>query len=278
MGEIYDKVKHFEYALNILAYKHFSKQVAIFEEMMELYLEPIPELNEKWHFDDGKNPTIILLSRMFNDFESAKLMLLNGLPEQANIPLRDALECMMLFRLFGVDSKLALRWMKNLKEYHPSNVKKRLDELKIDCPEYSFYGMLSHLTHANLLSVVSTVAETKLGDNLLLQTYNFGGMNNPTWIGLVFNTLFIFLYIALRSVLPPVYLPDIKQPEKWWDKVVGLVEKLEGIVEGIEFEELERSEKDKRAEEEVFRKLGFAKIKAALFDKDTINADKGFSI
>jgi hypothetical protein len=271
MGIKYDQIKDFEYSLHIHAYKHFNKQITLFEEVMELLIEPTEELSNKWQFKHGKSPRMMLIARMFNDFESSRLLLLNGLPEQAITHMRDAIECMMLFRLFGKDSKRAKRWMKNLKEYRPSDVKKRLDELKIDCPEYAFYGMLSQLTHVNLLSVVSHVTDKRLSENLILETYHFGGINNPTWIGLVFNNLFIFIFMALMTVLPPVYLPSMKNPQEWWDKVVGLKAKLGGFVEGIEFEEPENEE-----EKMVFKKLGMAKIKTALFDKEKIASDKGF--
>ena len=96
------------------------------------------------------------------------------------MPLRDVIECMMLFRLFIYDSKLASRWMDDLKEYHPLNVKKRLDELEVDCPEYIYYGLLSQLTHPNLLSAMSIVTERRLNDGLISRAFNLGGMNNPT--------------------------------------------------------------------------------------------------
>ncbi len=271
MGTNYDKVKEFELVLQIKSYKHFGKQIALFEEAMELFMEPTEELSNKWHFKQGKSPRMILLARMFNDFESSRFLLLNGLPEQAITHMRDVIECMMLFRLFDKDSKRAKRWMTNLKEYHPSDVKKRLDELEIECPEYAFYGMLSQLTHVNLLSVVTHITDKRLSNNLILETYHFGGINNPTWIGLVFNNLFIFIFISLISVLPPVYLPSMKNPQEWWDKVVGLKAKLGGFVEGLEFEEPENEE-----ERMVFKKLGMAKIKTALFDKEKIASDKGF--
>jgi len=276
MGTNYDGVKEFQLNLYIHSYKHFSKQVALFEEMMELYMEPISEVGKDWHFKEEKSAPMLLLSRMLNDFESSRLLLLNGLPEQAIMPIRDVIECMMLLRLFDSDPKLALRWMKNLKEYQPSNAKKRLDELEIDCPEYAFYGMLSELTHANLLSVVSSATEKMLAKNLLVTTYHFGGMDNPTWIGLAFNNLFIFLYLTLASVLPPVYFPYMKNPQEWWNKVVGLQDKLSELVEGLEFEKEEKSGKDKGEEELVFKKLKLTKIHAALFDKERIAADKGF--
>jgi hypothetical protein len=276
MGTNYDEVKEFEYALHIHSYKYFNKQVALFEEMMELYMEPLTEVSSRWHFKEGKGASELLLSRLFNNFESSRLLLLNGLPEQAIMPMRDVVECAMLLRLFGSDSKRALRWMKNLKEYHPTDVKNRLDELEVDCPEYAFYGMLSELSHANLLSVVSSVTEKRLTNNVLIETYHFGGMNNPTWIGLGFNNIFILLYLILASLLPPIYAPYMKNPQEWWNKVVELKDKLRELVEDLEFEEVEETGKDKVAKEMVFKKLKIVKIHAALFDKNRIAADKGF--
>ena len=79
----YQKVKNFEYNLHIHSYNRFSREVALFDEMMELYLEPLDEIGRAWHGKDEKSPEIVLLARMFNDFESSRLLLINGQPEQA---------------------------------------------------------------------------------------------------------------------------------------------------------------------------------------------------
>ena len=190
METYYTKIKRFEDNLYIHSSSYFDKQLAVFDEMMELYLEPLDDLADAQPTKKGiGDPLIILLARIFNDFESSKLLVLRGFTEPAQMPVRDVIECMMLFRLFNSDSKLALRWMNNLKEYHPSSVKKRLDELEVDCPEYIYYGLLSELTHPNLLSAMSIVTEKRLTDGLISRAFNFGGMNNPTWIGLIFTNI-----------------------------------------------------------------------------------------
>lgn len=48
MGINYDEVKRFELSLQIHSYKHFDKKVALFEEMMELFLEPLDEVTSNW--------------------------------------------------------------------------------------------------------------------------------------------------------------------------------------------------------------------------------------
>jgi hypothetical protein len=273
----YYKVRHFEDNLHIYSRRYFSEQLTLFDEMMELYMEPLDDIAGGWQSREEKSPEIILLARMFNDFESTKLLLLYGLPEQAMMTMRDIIECMMLFRLFGKDAKLALRWMRNLKEYHPSNVKKRLDELRVDCPEYVYYGMLSELAHANLLSVVSRVTETKLTDHLIIQTYHFGGMNNPTWIGLVFKNLLILSFMTLVSVLPPAYFPVMSNREEWWGKVTGLKDRLVGLGAGLQFEEDETIGKDKVETDKIRKKLRLVRVETSLFDKEAIASDRGFS-
>lgn len=276
MSTNYDKVKQFEYALHIHSYKYFGKQLALFDEMMETYLEPLDEINRDWQNKEEKSAEIILLARMFNDFESSRFLLLNGLPEQANMTTRDIIECAILFRLFGSDSKLASRWMKNLKEYNISNAKKRLDELKVECPEYQLYGFLSQLAHVNMLSVVSRVTETKLTDDLFIQTYHFGGMNNPTWIELVFNNLLLVIFMVLWSVLPPAYSSYVKNPQEWYDKVIVIGEKIEKLIPGLQIEDIEVTGREKVERDRVFRKLKLVRINTNLFNKEKIASDKGF--
>lgn len=273
----YQKVKDFELNLNIRSYKYFSKQFALLDEMMELYLEPLDKIISGCHNEEAKSPAIVLISRIFNDFECSRLLLQNGQPEQAAMPMRDALEGMMLIKLFCNDYKLALRWMKDLKEYRISHVKKRLDELKVDCPEYALYGTLSTLTHANLLSVASRVTETTLTNNSVLRTYHFGGINNPSWIGLVLNNLLIYLLLILLSVHPLLYLPNMSDFNEWWNRVNGLLPKLQEFLgDALQFEEFDKTGGGDTERARVFKRLKLAKVQAILYDGDMIAADKGF--
>lgn len=264
--------------LHIHSYKQFSEEVSIFDEMMELYLEPLDEITKCWHFDESRSPTMLLLARIFNDCESTRLLLLNGLSEQAVMPMRDIIESMMLFRLFGCDSKLALRWMNNLKEYQHSMVKKRLDELEIDCPESAFYGMLSEMVHPNLLPAAMKVTEQLQTNDLLVQTYYFGGMNKPSWIGIVFNDLLILMLMTLMSVVPPTYFPSMNNPDGWWSKVLTMKDRLVNLGADIQIQAIEKTGKDKIEQEQVFRKLKIDHIKLKLLDMEKIASDPGFPV
>lgn len=278
METYYAKIKRYEDNLHIHSSRYFNKQLALFDEMMELYLEPLDDLAGALPANkEEKSPLIILLARIFNDFESSKLLILRGFTEPAQMPMRDVIECMMLFRLFIYDSKLALRWMYNLKEYRPSSVKKRLDELEVDCPEYIYYGLLSELTHANLLSAMSIVTEKRLTDGLISRAYNFGGMNNPTWIGQVFINILILLFLTLQSILPLVYFDVMNRPDEWWDKVEGLKDRLVELGANIQVEEVELTDKEKRIQDQTLKKLGkLVQVKTTLFDKKKVAEDKGF--
>ncbi len=281
MGTNYDEVKHFELFLQIHSYKYFSKQLALFEEMMELFLEPLNEVTSNWDVElkeEERHSLMFVLVRMFNDYESSRLMLLNGLPEQAVMPIRDAIECMMLFRLFSRDSKYALRWIEYFKEYKASIVKGFLDELQIDCPEYSFYGMLSEMVHPNLLSVAAKVTEKEIPDKGVLRTFHFGGMNRPTWTEKVFLFCLVLQLMTLVSVLPPTYFRFMENPDVWWKKVLEAKEKVGEFGANVRLKEVEKTEYDEAQKQLIYKKLKLWKIEAELekLDEKSIVDDKGF--
>ena len=280
MGTNYDEIKQFELSLQIHSYKHFEKQVILFEEMMELFLEPLNEVTSNWHDKEEKSALMFILTRMFNDYECSRLLLLNGLPEQAVMPMRDAIECMMLFRLFSKDSKFALRWTEYFKEYKPSTVKMFLDELDVDCPEYAFYGMFSETVHPNLLSVASKVTELEQTDGTIIRRFHFGGMNRPTWTGPVFGNLLAILLMTIMSVLPPTYFLFMKNPAEWWNKVLAVKDELVKFGANLHFEEVRKTGKDKVEQELIFKKLKLWRIQAELekLDEKRIAADKGFQV
>ncbi len=276
MGENYQQIKDFELKLHVHSYQYFNKEITLFEEMMELFLEPLDEVTSKWHRKEEKSALIFILTRMFNDFESSRLLLLNGLPEQAVMPMRDIIECMMLFRLFGADSKFAVRWAEYFKEYHVSHSKAFLDELQIDCPEYGFYGMYSEMVHPSLLSVVAKVTEHELSDGQLVRTYHFGGMNRPTWTTNVFSHLLVMQLMTLLSVLPPVFFNFMEHPDKWWDKVLVIKDKM--IKYGAKLHLEEEKEIDVKVQGRVSKKLKIWKIKAELekLEEKNLTEDEGF--
>lgn len=280
MGKNYDEIKNYELKLQIHSYKYFDKQVTLFEEMMELFLEPLNEVTSNWHHREEKTALMFILTRIFNDYESSRLMLLNGLPEQAVMPMRDAIECMMLFRLFSEDSKFALRWTDYFKEYKASTVKTFLDELKVECPEYAFYGMYSEMVHPNLLSVASKVTEHELANKGIMREYHFGGMNRPTWTEQVFNHLLVMILMTIFSVLPPTYARFMTNPYEWWDKVLAVKDKLVKFGANLHFEKVEKTGKAKVEQERISNKLKLWRIKAELekFDEKRIATDKGFPV
>jgi len=254
MGENYNEVKNFELSLQIQSYKYFSKQVALFEEMMELFLEPLHEVTSNWHYKEEKSPLMLVLVRMFNDYESSRLLLMNGFPEQAVMPMRDSIECMMLFRLFSNDSKYALRWAEHIKEYKASLIKTFLNDLQIDCPEYAFYGMLSEMVHPNLLSAATKVTENKLDNENSIRSFHFGGMNRPTWTQTVFNNLLVLMLMSLLSVLPPTYSIYMQNSEDWWSKIISVRAKLGKFGTHVKLEEVEETAAEKDLRERVYKK------------------------
>lgn len=280
MGKNYNEIKNFELKLQIQSYSYFNKQIALFEEMMELFLEPLNEVTNNWHNKEEKSALLFLLTRIFNDYESSRLLLLNGLPEQAVMPMRDTIECMMLFRLFNKDSKFALRWTEYFKEYKASTVKTFLDELKCDCPEYGFYGMFSEMVHPNLLSVASKVTEHEVAKNKLIRSYHFGGMNRPTWTMQVFNNLLIILLMTLSSILPLNYFRFMENPEKWRDKVKAVTDKLGELGADLKLEQKETTIKNKNEQAIISKKLKVWRLKAELekINEKRIIDDKGFPI
>jgi len=194
----YPKIEEFE-AKNLEWHKSvFLKERVLFTEMIELILESFKPLSgRRKETDEGELAMSTLATRMFNDAEGAKLLLLWGLPDQAQPLIRDIIECTMLFRLFLREPKMAKRWLMNLAEYHPKNAN-----------EYAWYGLLSHQGHSNLLASLSHTQETDVGEQGMLYQFHFGGARTPETEYLIqvgFLMLFSLLSIALHEPLAELY-------------------------------------------------------------------------
>jgi hypothetical protein len=235
MGDEYGKIesvtsKIYEWYKGILL-----KERLLYSEMVELLLEsvmPMGGYRKDTVYDELALFT--LSTRIFNDSEGAKHLLLQGLPSQAQIVLRDIIECTMLFRLFLKNPELAKRWLMESKEYQPGDVNTKLLEMSIHAREYAFYGLLSHEGHSNLLACLSSVQEKEVKEGML-RTFHFGSTRTPEAIFFVqqgFLTLFFLLYISLIEPLAEYYSQhsDTDSFTVWAEKVKGLVPKLEALV------------------------------------------------
>ena len=236
MGEEYEtsypKIEEFE-AKNLEWHKSvFLKERLLFTEMIELLLESFKPLSgRRKETDEGELAMSTLATRMFNDAEGAKLLLLWGLPDQAQPLIRDIIECTMLFRLFLREPKMAKRWLINLAEYHPKDANANLLKLGVQAKEYAWYGLLSHQGHSNLLASLSHTQETDVGEQGMLRQFHFGGARTPETEYLIqvgFLMLFSLLHIALNEPLAELYYERSESDafSRWSAKVGDLKPKL----------------------------------------------------
>ena len=86
------------------------------------------------------------------------------------------------------------------------------------------------------------------------------------------------MLMAILSVLPPVYLQYLKDPEEWWHKVLAIKDKMSKFGAKVHIEEMEESDKGKVVQERVLKKLKLWRVKAELekLDEKRIIADTGF--
>lgn len=207
------------------------KERLLYGGMIELLLESIRPL-EGYRKDrvHGELSLLTVFTRLFNDAEGAKDLLLRGLPDQANIVIRDIIECTMLFRLFLKTPELAERWLMKLKEYQPKVINTKLIEMGIKAREYAFYGTLSHEAHSNLLASLSSVQEKEVKEGML-HTFHCGSSRTPETVYFVqhgFLMLFYLLYISLIEPLAEYYSQhsDTVIFSIWAEKVNSLSPKL----------------------------------------------------
>jgi len=238
MGDEYERIERvtseiYEWYKGVLL-----KERLLYGEMVELLLESVkPMGGDRKDTAYDELALFTLATRIFNNSEGAKHLLLQGLPNQAQIVLRDIIECTMLFRLFLKNPELAKRWLMELKEYQPGDVNTKLLEMGIHAREYAFYGMLSHEGHSNLLASLSSVQEKEVKEGML-RTFHFGSSRTPETVFFVqhgFLTLFFLLHISLIEPLAEYYSQhsDTNSFKIWAEKVNSLFPKLEALVTEI---------------------------------------------
>lgn len=183
----------------------FLKERLLFAQVAPLILEAMNRLGGHSKDEDYEKSAFLTLgTRIFNDFEGAKHLLLWGLPDPAAHLIRDTIECTMLFRLFLKEPKRAEKWLLTMTEYKPRAVYEDLKNLNVDAKEYALYGPLSHQTHANLLGSLSPVQEQDARELGTLRQFHFGSSRTPVTESLIqerFVQLFVLSHFCLTGPL-----------------------------------------------------------------------------
>ena len=218
----YANIEDFEKSLIEWEKGRLLKERTLFRKMMNLILTPLRRSERSFSVGKDKSAELLLITRMFNDFEAAIRLTLMGLGEQAYMPIRDSIETMLLLKLFGVDSKLAKRWMVDLNEYHASSVIALLKERGIDFPLNEMYSTFSQLGHPNLLASLHVAEETNIGENQLFRAYHFGGMRNEGFMELQLKSLLNLQMVSLIEVLAESFYAIDSEFESWWEEVRSL--------------------------------------------------------
>lgn len=274
MGDEYEAIENigneiFEWYKGILL-----KERLLYSEVIELLLESIRPL-EGYRKDTVYDELSLLtvFTRLFNDAEGAKGLLLRGLPAQANIVIRDIIECTMLFRLFLRTPELAERWLMKLKQYQPRDVNTKLIEMGIKAREYAFYGMLSHEGHSNLLASLSSVQEGEVKDGMA-RAFHCGSSRTRETVYFVqhgFLMLFFLLHISLIEPLAECYShhSDRDSFSIWAEKVNGIIPKFVELAgEYAKITIAEEAQYDQELHELIEKKMRFEEIKIRLSGSD----------
>ena len=266
----YDKIGKVEAKISEWLRAKFLKERLLFSEMAELVLESLKPLSGYFNGTaEGETALLTLASRMFNDCEGAKHLLLWGLPDQAQLVIRDIIECTLLFRLFLQKPKTAKKWLINLAEYQPGDVYVKLLELGVDAKEYSLYGPLSHEGHSNLLASLSHVQEKEVEQGMLC-TVHFGSARTPEteyFVQQNFLMLLFLIHIALKEPLAELYYRHSKSDvfEVWYRKVDNLIPRLESLTDEITAKPAFGTSKvDPNIQELVMKKMRIEEFKRRL--------------
>lgn len=284
MGVDYEKMEKVETKISEWLKGRFLKERLLFGEMAELMLESVWPLSGH-HKGTAKSETALLTlaTRMFNDLEGTKQLLLWGLPDQANIVIRDIIECMLLFRLFLQKPKTTKKWLMSLTEYQPGNVYAELSKSGIDAKEYSFYGPLSHEGHSNLLASLSHVQEMDVGEQGMLRVFHFGSTRTKEseyFIQHGFLMLFFLLYLALMEPLAELYYRYSESDvfELWYRKIDLLRPKLVELGSEVTWKTIGgMSEVDHNILELVKKKMRFEEFKRRVVGDGNLSPQNGAS-
>ena len=204
----------------------------LFKQLMDLYLEGAEFAFKAWEQNDERTPLMALIVSIFNNFESARVLINKGLIVQSSMPARDAIESVYLVILFANIPEYGARWIKKLVEYEPGDVRSKLKEMGIEFPFLEvYYAILSQMSHPNHLSSVQPLVEREVPEGLQ-RTFNFGGLANYLAIQQAYRVVILLAFTVLDLILWQIYLPSWEGAREWHDRINHLVPKLQDLESG----------------------------------------------
>lgn len=277
MGEEYRRIERIESEIFDWLKAAFLKERKLFSRMLELVLEAFKPLGEyREETAEDELALLTLATRMFNDAEGTKQLLLWGLPDQAQPLMRDMIECMLMLRLFLRRPEMAKKWLMELTEYRPGTINAKLSELGVHAREYAWYGVLSHLGHSNLLATLSHAQEVDLGEQGMLRRFHFGSARTPEaerCIQWGFLTLFFLLYVALNEPLAELYCgrSESDASRRWHARVGDLRPQMLDLFRDVAEQPVsDTSEVGRCLRERTERKLRLEEFKRILTGEDPL--------
>ena len=261
----------------------FLKERDLYRRAAELIVEPFEalaeaQLSRTGGTEDSRTAQLLAITRMFNDFEAAKNLILLGYGDQAYMPMRDSVECMMMSRLFRRSPKRASRWLIGMKNLSPDQVNQWLIEEGEDAFEYNFYATLSQHAHANLIGCFRAVKEEKAPKGFL-RRFTLGAVQDDDFSSLLFAELLSLMAIALLAVLPPTYEPVMNDIAPWRRSRRALISDLHYMRTIFEQQPDKNSSEEHRdslsrwQEKVILDKLGLQRLERAVAELEGRSRD-----
>ena len=202
-------------------------ELACFEGFAELLLQAADKLAQEWAFEESRTAPLLLIRRLIDDFEAARILALHGLYDMAFMPLRDAVEACLLVRFFVAKPERGLRWARSAKEY---SVKVVIAELKTNAPpEGHLWDPLSYLAHANCLPTVMAMKDTDV-EPLRVRSFLAGGRADPRHLELVMHALLGEMFCALDALRDACGIVMGEQFSEWWIGACANAQKVSAVL------------------------------------------------
>lgn len=230
----YERIKTNNVTVEEWIRSNCADQLALVDQMMDLYLYPLNLMTPKWHYNEPKTLTMALLARIFNDLEAGKHLLLKGLATQSLLNIRSALEAVLLVRYFEYEPEKSEAWAENLEHVGPGSAKTELERRGEETPEYDMYGFLSEITHANFLGVVSLGRDEELADGGLIRIIGYGGKAQPEEVDRTFSFLLAAGTLIIRYSLAPIYFSYSSELGPWLKALNELISQVNMMVGNID--------------------------------------------
>lgn len=237
---VYEGILNFEEGLRAKYKQEFAEEITLAHELFDIFFEANHIKLEQWHEIPERRVTSELINRTFNSLHAGLKLILEGMPSQGMVFLRDTIECANHIKLFEEDTVYRDRWWRG-EVFFPRDIQSRMKKLDISFPSLNEdYKLLSKAyIHPSKVGVASHTLNWYPSPGEHIVIYSYGGIDDVYQIRSAILRAVEFIYKVICFIWGEMYPIDKDTYPQWHERIAKALNRIYSLQTRVRQEQLD---------------------------------------